>query len=59
MKVNVQWISRIFVLLALASATTNAQTVDVKALAEHLSRGATSLSFATERPIAIRRTLTP
>lgn len=45
MKVNVQWISRIFVLLALASATTNAQTADVKALAEHLKQGGYVIVF--------------
>ncbi|CAG9932347.1 histidine phosphatase family protein [Candidatus Nitrotoga arctica] len=45
MKVNVQWISRIFVLLALASATAHAQTVDVKALAERLKQGGYVIVF--------------
>ena len=46
MRVNVQWISRIFFFLALtSSATAHAQTVDVKALAERLKQGGYVIVF--------------
>lgn len=45
MKVNAQWIFRIFVFLALASATAHAQTVDVKVLAERLKQGGYVIVF--------------
>lgn len=46
MKVNAQWISRIFVFLALASsATAHAQTVNVKGLAERLKQGGYVIVF--------------
>jgi phosphohistidine phosphatase SixA len=46
MKVNLQWLSRVFVFLALAlSATVHAQTVDVKALAERLKQGGYVIVF--------------
>jgi phosphohistidine phosphatase SixA len=56
MKVNVQWISRIFVFLALASsAIAHGQTVDVKALAERLKQGGYVIVFrhgVTNRDLA-------
>ncbi|CAH1905983.1 Histidine phosphatase family protein [Candidatus Nitrotoga sp. HW29] len=45
MKINAQWIFRIFVFLALTSATAHAQIVDVKALAERLKQGGYVIVF--------------
>lgn len=46
MRVNVQWISRIFFFLALASsATAHAQAVDVRALAKRLKQGGYVIVF--------------